>query len=135
MNDIQIITRVRDDRLCPTDAQKNVVKAFLSQRDGKEVVVTFSSLRKVRSGNQNRFYWGICMSMIALETGHSPEEIHEWCKDAFLPRSYVTIAGVEREIAKSTTDLTTTEFEAYLDRIRAFAAQELRMNIPLPNEG
>lgn len=44
------------------------------------------------------------------------------------------VGEVEQEVPKSTAEVTTFEFEQYLEQIRAFAAQELRMGIPLPNE-
>ena len=72
--------------------------------------------------------------MIADETGHEPEEIHEILKWKFLPRQFIAFGGEEIEMAKSTTRLSTQEFEEFLDRIRAFAAQELCLLIPMPHE-
>ena len=89
---------------------------------------------KPRSLKENSYLWGIVYSEIASETGHSSEDIHTAMKDMFLPKVFVTIGDNEYEVRKSTTDLTTSEMEDYLMRIRAFAAQELNLGIPLPNE-
>lgn len=72
--------------------------------------------------------------MIADFTGHDTEEVHEYCKMKFLPRHSVTIANEECQVSKSTTRLTTDEIEEYLNRVRVFAANELSLTIPLPNE-
>ena len=37
-------------------------------------------------------------------------------------------------VVKSTTELSTVEFEDYLDRIRRWARIKLRFDIPLPND-
>lgn len=88
---------------------------------------------KIRSDRQNRYLWGIVYQILADETGHSTEEIHAFCR-RFLPRVFVTVGSVEEEVEKSTTSLTTSEFEDYTLRVRVFAAQELQCQIPLPNE-
>ena len=89
---------------------------------------------KPRSSRQNRYLWGIVYALIAEETGHSTEELHEFFKSMFLPRTFIQVGKREREIVKSTTDLSTTDMENYLTRVRVFASQELNVFIPLPNE-
>jgi len=83
-----------------------------------------------RSHSQNRFLWGVVYREIAIHTGHSEEEIHEVCKQRFLPKSFVVIEGIETEIHKSTTSLTVPEFSEYLDRCMALAGE---MGITLPD--
>ncbi len=92
------------------------------------------AFQKGRSNNQNSYYWGICVSMIADETGDDPEKIHQELKEQFLPRMFVTIGDQEREENKTTTLLTTSQMEDYLSRIRAFVATHLNLSIPAPNE-
>lgn len=88
---------------------------------------------KGRSNNQNSYLWGVVYQLIAEYTGHSTEELHEAFKHMFLPRT--TFLGDKEIIAnKSTTELSTSEMEEYLMRIRVWAAQELGCSIPLPNE-
>lgn len=55
--------------------------------------------------------------------------MHEALKFKFLR---VEKEGIES--ARSTTDLTTTEFEEYMNQIRIWALTELDVKIPLPNE-
>ena len=125
---------VKDGKMHFSPVQLKLIAAFLTKHEGQDVRVTFSQPAKSRSPKQNKYYHAVVVDMIAAETGHSQEEVHELMKSMFLPRSFVTLAGKEVEIAKSTTSLSTQEFEEYQDRIRAFAATDLNMTIPLPNE-
>lgn len=47
------------------------------------VTIVVKAKRKVRSSNANAYYWGVVISMIADETGHTPQEVHETCKMLF----------------------------------------------------
>ncbi len=89
---------------------------------------------KERSTNQNRYYWGQVVGLIASETGHSALEIHEILRMMFLPHDTVNLKGNEFIVPKSTTVLSTIEMEEYLARIRAWASTELGIFITLPNE-
>lgn len=125
---------VRDGRLDPDRYQQQAIDNYLSTREGKEVIVKFSRPTNRRSLNQNRFYWGIVLAVISDSTGHTAEEVHEYLKTIMLPRKFIAIKGREVEIVKTTTDLSTDEFEAYLERVRAWAKSELGIEIPTPNE-
>src|SRR5690348_222237 len=83
-----------------------------------------------RSHSQNRFLWGVVYRAIAEETGHSTEEVHEYCKNQFLPKMFVVINNVEIESRKSTTQLTTAEFSEFLDRCTSLAGE---LGIVLPH--
>ena len=133
-NTLSLIVPVKDGKMNPSQAQKDLVKAFLCRINTNCVSMRISKARKVRSPRQNSFYWGVVLSCIAENTGHTTEEIHQYCKDSFLTRKFVTINGIERSVPKSTTDLTTSEFEAYILHVREWAGRELNIGIPLPNE-
>lgn len=109
-----ITAPVRNQKLDLTDAQRQAIAAFNRRMEGRMVRVSFGLPTRGRSDNQNRYYWGICLSLIADETGHTTEEIHEVMKRKFLPRKFVSFAGVTEEVPKSTTTLTTKEMEEYL---------------------
>ena len=88
-----------------------------------------------RSGNQNRYYWGVVLKMVSEYTGFTIDEAHELFKSKFL--SYDKAfkeTGEAYTIARHTYDLDTWEFENYLEQIRIFAATEIEIVIPLPNE-
>lgn len=127
---------VEKGELMLSDAQKKVLNAYLKKNEGNRVRITFSKQEKGRSNNQNAYMWGVVLTMIAAETGHTTEEIHEYMKATFLPRHFIRLgnSNKEQQLTKSTTTLSTTDMEEYLEHIRAFAASELNMIIPLPHE-
>ena len=98
--------------------------------EGKEVEVTIQRLRKRRSLNQNAYMWGVVVAMIAEAAGYESEEAHDALKIRFL-----TIHGdTALPTVRSTTDLTTTEFEEYLSKCRQLGAEMYGIYIPEPNE-
>ncbi len=91
--------------------------------------------RENRSHNQNRYYWGVVVKMFSDESGFTPDETHELFKKEFL--SYDKAfknTGEAKTISRSTPDLDTWEFEQYLEQCRIYAAINLEIVIPLPNE-
>lgn len=97
---------------------------------GKRITVTLGRFRKPRSTNQNAYMWAVVYQAIALETGSEPEEVHE----AMGVRFRLVHGGKLGVKVRSTTDLSTVEMEDYLAKVRAYAATELGILIPLPNE-
>lgn len=111
------------------------VRRFLEGFEGKAVSVTWAKPKSTRSLIQNGYLWGVVYQYIAAHTGMTTEDVHDWCKDEFLPRRFVALAGKEKEIRKTTTELSTTEFSNYWEQIVAWAGRELGVSIPLPDGG
>ena len=95
----------------------------------------------LRSTNQNSYYWKVIVSMLSEHTGFTPEDMHEVLKHKFLKKEVLLETRVtggfayqEIGITKSTTSLTTSEFESYCTQIREWASSELCVSIPEPNE-
>lgn len=130
------VGRVENGELMLSEAQDKTMADYLKRNEGNLVRVTFSKQEKGRSNRQNAYMWSVILTMIAAETGHTTEEIHEYMKTTFLPRHFIRLGNSKKEqqITKSTTTLSTTDMENYLEHIRAFAATELNMTIPMPNE-
>lgn len=63
---------------------------------------------KGRSNQQNRYLFGVVYKLIADETGHTPEEIHEHMRWRFL-RKY----GGKLETVRSTTSLSTRDYSPH----------------------
>lgn len=106
---------------------------------GKDVEVIVRPKKKLRSLNENNYYWGVVVQLIADHTKHTPNKIHTVLKDLFLPNEKIVIVGTKgRSFTKSleptTTTLTTTEMENYLSECRLWALDYLEVIIPLPNE-
>lgn len=95
-------------------------------------------LKKGRSNEQNRYYWGVCIALLSEHTGFDREEMHEILKRRFL-RHTVWVHhkdGIQEQvvISKTTTKLTTKQFEEFLTGIRQWSAQDLGVVLPEPNE-
>lgn len=96
------------------------------------------SYKQNRSNNQNAYYWGVIIELLSEHTGFERDEMHEVLKHKFL-RYTVWIPkkeGVKEQsiIAKSTTKLTTKQFEEYQGQIRQWASSDLGLFLPEPHE-
>jgi hypothetical protein len=92
---------------------------------------------KIRSTPENRYYWGVCVDILSLELGYSPQEIHIMLKQKFLTYPlYLKLKDKVEEvfITRSTASLNTVDFEDYLSNIRVWASSDLGIFIPEPNE-
>jgi hypothetical protein len=100
-----------------------------AKREGKPVEVVVQSPKKHRSGNQNRYYWGIVIDIISGATGFTPQEAHDAMRVKFL-------TDMEGELprVKSTTELSTVQFMDYVAQIQQFGAEYLEVYIPEPDE-
>ena len=117
---------------------KSLNKRKLSMPEIVEVVVRPYTDKSPRSNQQSRYYWGVVIPLISDYTGYTKDEIHEILKHLFLAEM-LEIKSKDGEqhkirIAKSTTDLNTTEMEDFLSNIRQWAAMELGVFVPTPNE-
>lgn len=94
-----------------------------------DVQVIVRRPRKPRSDQENRYYWAVIIKILSEETGYFAQEIHEALKIKFLQ-----IEGARFPVAKSTSDLSTSEAEDYYSKIRIWASAELNCYIPEPNQ-
>lgn len=108
---------------------------------GKDVTVTITKTKKIRSSFQNRYYWGVIIPAIQYEFSNvSGEPISETTTHELLKQRFNSVAvtnpngGEIINVPKSTTENTTTDFEVYLEECRKFAAEFFDIVIPLPNE-
>jgi hypothetical protein len=105
-----------------------------------EVFVTITPQRAARSQQQNRWYWGVIVELIADHTGYTPDEIHEILKAKFVPKKLAISDGNgeivgEFVIGSSTTKLDKNAFGEYCEAIRRWAASDLGVVIPDPDTG
>jgi hypothetical protein len=111
---------------------------YLRGLAGKRVQVTVEKFKNNRTIQQNRYYWGIVVKLIAEHTGHDPEQLHELLKQKFSPKWYFTpeknlmMGGAS--IPTSTARLDTLEFVEYTEKCRMWANEFFNLNIPLPGD-
>lgn len=127
---------VRDGRLRIRD--RSDFDALVAQLpEAWELEVTVQRQRATRSPQQNRYYWGVVLRVLADYTGYTAEELHDICRIKFLPKR-VALADGNGEVKDdyvlggSTRKLDTETFTVYLEAIRHWAATELDCDIPDP---
>lgn len=126
---MRFYAEIKDGKLKLEDRQ--AFEKFLAKRkDGEAIFEIKCTKKSLRSQKQNRYYWGVIISLISDHTGYTPEETHEALKFKFLCKDYLG----KLKIPKSTTEIKTDDFEKYLTEIRAWASVNLSLYIPLPNE-
>lgn len=107
----------------------SIKRFFMTLPDGEYTWPHPAKPKKSRSNQQNRYYWGVVCKLVSDHTGYMPEEVHQIMAEKFL--SYEKDGRV---FTRSTTKLKTAEFEDYMEKCRRWAAMELQVYIPLPNE-
>jgi len=90
---------------------------------------------KKRTNDQNAYYWGIVVPLVhegLRDMGYdeikTKEDAHLVLRSLFLKKKIN-----ELELVRSTTELKTAEFSAYLEEIGKWAAEYLNVTIPEPN--
>lgn len=135
---MQFLSKVENGHI--SDACRKTIAQTIKSLNGKLIKITIEEKKKNRSLSQNNYYWGVVIPAIKImfdEYGNniSNEQVHEFLKlevgnlrdTITLPNGDVTV------ITGSSAGLKTLEFESYLTKIRAWAA-EWDVFIPLPNE-
>jgi hypothetical protein len=121
--------------------------AFMYQRfkqhDVGDTVRISISPASNRSNPQNRYYWGVVLPLLAeayneIEgTSHTVDDMHVYCKlrvTGLFSYRVESITGNAVLVPKSTADITKKEFVDMVDKIVAWAAQYLGVQIPSPDE-
>jgi hypothetical protein len=99
-----------------------------------KVIISKLTKEKVRSLEQNNYYWGVVLKILAEFFGYigpgEKEDLHNELRSMFLVR----VGRLGKPVVESTTKLSTEIFERYLEAIRTWAKNEWNVKIPLPNE-
>lgn len=113
------------------DSEKQRMNQYIRGLKG-EVEIVLKKRTKSRSSNQNRYYWGVVIETLSNHIGYEREEMHDTLKILFL-RKPAPAQGLP-DTLRSTSSLTTVEFEEFLERVRRWASVDFSLSIPLPNE-
>lgn len=122
--------RLVNGKVVPSN--RKVFDQTLAQYEDGPIVIEIKREKKIRSLEQNNFYWGVVLKTISIETGHHESELHDLFKQ-YLPKKFLVfkrnrnpengqfVTPYEKTvaIAKSTTELSTVEFSEYVERIRS----------------
>lgn len=128
---IEYTAKVKDGKM--TLINRKFFDKELENFEGQTVTVTIEKKKHKRSDQQNKYYWGVVVPIVTegiKETGEivTTDQVHEFLKFTFLS------TGEKIKFARSTTDLSTTDFLLYIDQIQIWASEFLNCYIPDPDE-
>jgi hypothetical protein len=95
-------------------------RRYLKSLAGQRVMVYLRRPSELRSLNQNRYYHGVVVRVLADHWALTDQQAHELIKKEF---------GV-----RSTAVLETAQFEDFLERVRAWALTDHGVTVPMPGE-
>ena len=119
--------KVKKGAFIPRDP--TAFRLTFAKLEGKDVEVVVRKKKKHRSGSQNAYLWAVPYELISDDLGYTPQEVHDAMRHLFLVNNDNDLPKV-----KSTTELTTIEFEEYVGKVRQWAAEFRDIYIPEPNE-
>lgn len=97
-----------------------------------EYTVKIVRKTKPRTISQNALMW-LWYTCMEDSTGQPKEDFHEYYKQKFLGRD-IYIGQTPSRVYGSTTDLNTAQFTNYLEKVKADAATEFGIILPLPED-
>lgn len=108
--------------------------------DGLVRIEVSKAKRKQRTNSQNSYYWGVViphLQMILRDLGNDfkDEELHAYLKQKFLDNRVMTVLGESIEVEPSTADLSTVEFQLFIDRIVYWCASDEGPGVVIPAPG
>lgn len=114
--------------------RKDIFKEYVSKiGEGQEIQLTIGKRHWTRSTSENSYYWAVIVQMVADHVGWIPDDAHAYMAKLFLKKG-IEFKGKREVVVRSTTSLTVPEFEKYCENCRMWAANELGVVIPMPNE-
>lgn len=113
--------------------KERVIAYITDLPDGKRYNVRVTLKREKRTVDQNSLYW-LWIACIADETGNEKMYLHEFFKGKFLGYNEQVVFGQVVTTPKTTTTLDTKQFTNYLEDIKVFAAAELGIILPDPED-
>jgi hypothetical protein len=118
-----------------THYRNKVIATVTELSEDKPWRVTIERYVKKRSNDQNSFLHAVPLRMICDETGHEMDDMKDYLLGtAFGWEEYEVMGSPRKRPVRRSSSLNTAEFTHFLEWIEAWAAQELGMIIPRPNE-
>jgi hypothetical protein len=115
-------------------SKKEMTAGFIDALpEGKTVELVMRRYYPQRSDEQNRYWWGVVVHLIAERTGFPKDDVHELLMAKFTSQEAV-VEGAKTRIRKSSTELNTQEFTDLIEQTIAWAAEKLDLVIPTPEE-
>jgi hypothetical protein len=106
--------------------------ALVSTLSNGEYVLTITKRRERRTLSQNALLW-MWLRCIAEDTGNTTDDLYDVFCSKFL-RKRVEVNGDVVECCKTSSQLNTGEMTVFLDNIQVYAASELGITLPNPED-
>lgn len=137
-NSISLYSRVVDGRLEKKISQ--TLNDNLNLLNGKIAKITIEESKVRRSLRQNAYYWGVVIPCIINEINSygndfNAEEMHIFIKNNIIKDMRETVVmpdGTIYEKIRSTRKLTKVEFSDYIEKLKKWALDTLKIDIPDP---
>ena len=108
-------------------------RALENCKPGTSWEIRIKRILPTRSNNQNRWYFGVVLPIIAQETGDDEESIHESLLMKFASKRVKSKKDKRFSlvVAKRSKSMNTAEFSEYVEKIRVWVAS-FGITIPDP---
>jgi len=116
----------------PEVQKERMYKFAQSYKNGTNIDITVEKHKKKRSLRQNNYYFGVVCDIVGEHLGNLPNDQHKIFKQLHNSK-LIEVNGQYIEVAQSTKDLSTEEFNKYVERCRLWASIDL--NCPTPDPG
>ncbi len=93
---------------------------------GDDISMVVENKKPKRTESQNNFYH-VYLSLIALSSGHTIQELKQWVKGRILSKGITEVFGDKVRMTESSADLNTSEFIEMMERIKELTG------IPIPD--
>jgi hypothetical protein len=108
-------------------------RAVLARHEGRRIEVEIGREYNVRSLKQNAYYWRVVVPFYGEWAGEEKEEAHETLKTLHLMVEHILPSGELVRKPGSTRRLSTVDFNAYVERVCTWLAQQ-GVYVPPPGE-
>jgi hypothetical protein len=113
------------------------VAALVATLDlGRPWEVTVKPYTRKRSLSANALYFAWINEVVKIihnDTGQDKEDVHEYLKRKFLEPRRFEVNGEEFTVY-STKNLSSADFKSFMDKVMAWAATDLGIMLPTPEE-
>lgn len=137
---VEIFADVREDGTLSTGKRSEAYQAIKSFA-GKRIRIKIERAFNKRSNSQNAYYWGVIVPIlkealiqIGYNEARNSEWVHDFVKVNFLLDEKPDKDGVVRKVVRRTSGLSTSEFMDLISDLQQWAAENLGVVIPDPNE-
>jgi len=111
------------------------LRRFLAEHIGHRVDLVFRNSQSQRSLEQNAYIHAVPIRLIAEHTGYTIPEARYALMGHCWGWQHSELAGREIPVKPPTSDMSVKDCDYFIDWVIPWAAENLGVVIPLPNEG